>query len=396
MKYSVIFLRGKIRQINEILNQQFEGLADMADEILKCIVNYLDLNQGGVFIVEGDKEEKHLELIACYAYSKKKYISKNIQLGQGAIGQAYLEKSPIYLTEIPTEYLTITSGLGEATPTFLSALPLVNTNEEVVGALELASFRILESFEQRFLERAIESITATVVSVQVNEKTKELLKESNELAQQLKIEENKLNKNMVQLKEAQKKMHYKQKELEISQTKNRAYFEGAINGIIGCNIKGKIESINSAALTILGKQKEHIMGENIDDLFNINVFEFIGNTFKTTHTNSIGEIKHIDCYCTKIETKNVKTFILYIRDISVEVAQKQEIKSQLKMLEHANEEVENVRKLESEKAQKQIEEQRKMIEKIVNNSKQLQMELIQKIDEKDLIIKSLEKKLANK
>src|SRR6185503_11586499 len=104
-----------LAQVGEILRVSTASTADLYDNIIKFVVKYTKSNQGGLFILNEESEnEKFLELVSCYAFERKKYLTKKISLGEGLVGQCYLEGEKIYLLEVPQEYITITSGLGGA------------------------------------------------------------------------------------------------------------------------------------------------------------------------------------------------------------------------------------------------------------------------------------------
>jgi methyl-accepting chemotaxis protein len=119
---------------------------DFYDRILAFLVKYSGSNQGGIFILNDHKpEDPFLDLTACYAYDKKKCADKRIAVGQGMLGQCFLEKKITIVTRVPQYYVSITSGLGEATPDFLLMVP-IQVNGQSLGVLELASFGELEPF----------------------------------------------------------------------------------------------------------------------------------------------------------------------------------------------------------------------------------------------------------
>lgn len=110
------------------------------DRVIADFARYTGANQCALFVVKSTgMDGKAIILNSCYAFDRKKYLEKTIQIGEGIIGQAYLEKEMVILTDIPADFIKITSGLGEARPRQLVVSPLVYMNE-VVGVLEVASF----------------------------------------------------------------------------------------------------------------------------------------------------------------------------------------------------------------------------------------------------------------
>ncbi|HEX6889965.1 MAG TPA: GAF domain-containing protein, partial [Chryseolinea sp.] len=153
-----------LAQVGEILRVSTASTADLYDNIIKFVVKYTKSNQGGLFILNEENEsDKFLELVSCYAFERKKFLTKKIGLGEGLVGQCYLEGERIYLLEVPQEYITITSGLGGAAPNALLLVPL-KINEKIFGVLELATFGKYEDHEVELVEKLTESIASTISS----------------------------------------------------------------------------------------------------------------------------------------------------------------------------------------------------------------------------------------
>ena len=168
----------------DILRNHTENSEVFSNEVIRQLVKYLEVNQGAFFIKSEAEGQTWLELTACYAYDKKKHQQKRLALGQGLVGQCALEGKPIYLTSVPDQYTTITSGLGEATPSAIVIVPLL-ANEEMYGVIELASFTPLTKHKISFLEKLAENIAASLAMVQANAHMQKLLQSSQQLAEEM-------------------------------------------------------------------------------------------------------------------------------------------------------------------------------------------------------------------
>jgi len=189
-----------LARFSEILRIHTENIEEFSFNIISNLVRYLDVNQGGFFLLEEkDDSNRFFDLKACYAYDRKKFADRQIEWGEGLIGTCALEKKTIYMTDIPDSYLSITSGLGQANPRYLLIVPLVR-QDEVLGVVELASFRDLKTFEIHFTENIAESIAITLSGVKNNIRTAQLLKESQHQAETLAQQEQKMRQSMEDLK----------------------------------------------------------------------------------------------------------------------------------------------------------------------------------------------------
>lgn len=199
-----------IADISDILRQ--DNNKDIHSTLITAIVKYIDANQGCIFMVnENDSDHVFLEMVACYAYERKKHFSKTIEIGQGLIGQCYLEKEAIKLKEVPEDFVSITSGLGEAVPTFVAIIPIRQENR-VSGVMEFALFHELEDYQIEFLEKLGHNIASFFMANTMNIKTKELLEQSQMQMEQLRAQEEEMRQNMEELQATQEEMQRKEQE----------------------------------------------------------------------------------------------------------------------------------------------------------------------------------------
>ena len=167
----------------DLLRGHSDDLQDFGDQVMCHLVRYLEVNQGGLFVKTEAEGKTWLELTACYAYEKKKHSEKRLALGQGLVGQCALEQKMMVLTNVPDQYTTITSGLGEATPSCIVIVPLC-WNQEVYGVVELASFHRLADHQLAFLEKVTETIASSLATVQTSQHMHRLLQNSQQLTEE--------------------------------------------------------------------------------------------------------------------------------------------------------------------------------------------------------------------
>jgi len=200
-----------LAQIGEILRSS-DNTKELYDNIIKFVVKYVKSNQGGLFLINDDNEhDLYLELVSCYAFERKKFVQKRVDLGQGLVGQCYMEGARIHLLKIPDGYVHITSGLGGTNPNSLLVIPM-KVNDKTYGVIEIASFHKYEEHEIVLVEKFAENIASAVSSVKINESTRILLEKTQQQAEEMRSQEEEMRQNMEELSATQEEMLRKERE----------------------------------------------------------------------------------------------------------------------------------------------------------------------------------------
>ena len=185
-------------------------LLDVTRLIVSELTPLLGASQGSFFLSEtGPSGERgSLRRIASYGYRRRKGVPDRFRFGEGLVGQAAVDKAPILLTGAPSDYIRVSSGLGEAPPVALAILPVV-FEDQVLGVVELASFSPFSAVHVQFLEQLMEIIGVSLNAIIASSRTQELLVESQRLASELQSKSGELQTQQAELQQTNAELEEK-------------------------------------------------------------------------------------------------------------------------------------------------------------------------------------------
>ena len=365
--------------ISDILRNSNRTFEEITDELIAALVRYLGANQGGFFLKEQKGQHQQLLLMAYYAWEKKRFLNSTIQLGEGLTGQAWQEGQTMHLTDLPEEYVAVTSGLGEANPRSVLIVPML-LNKQVYGMIEIASFKKFEQYQIDFLETIGETVAATLSILQSNITGQRLLQESDQMTQQLRAQEEEMRQNMEELQATQEEMERVQKELQYRNELVQSSFY-----LLELDYKKNVTSINDLAIHVLGYSKSVLLERSAFGIFaqeselqqGFNTMAQ-GTIWKaeTTMLNRTGE--EIWVQVTGVALFNnsgtIERYVLILADISQLKVNEAKIKEQSTKMEESK----NSEKRRSEYA---LKAQKSMLEKLVARHNSEKEQLLKRIEE---------------
>lgn len=261
-----------VAEVGEILRSHSE-LGPLGDDVIAYVTNKIGAIQGAFYVVNDDNpEDKFIEIKSSYAYGKKKFLKGSYRFAEGLIGQAAIEQDTILRTEIPRDYVTITSGLlGDQRPSCILIVPLI-TNEQVFGVVEFAGFTKFNSSQVKFVQE-ISLITArTVFNIKVNERTRRLLAESQAMSVELQEKQEVLRQNAEEMEATQEELKHTNQRLEeqieeVNRTQKRMalLLENASEVITIYEQDGTVRYISPSVEKILGYNQNEMVGQSYLD-----------------------------------------------------------------------------------------------------------------------------------
>jgi tubulin-specific chaperone A len=204
------------------LNDKMRGEQDivtLANNVIRQLCQYLPAQIGALYLAEGHT----LSLAGSYAYSSKE-PAKPIKFGQGLLGQAAVEKQPLLISDVPDNYITVSSGLGELAPRQIMVFPFMY-EERVVGVAEMGTLAEFSQAQLKFIRTALDSIAIAFNTAQTRARVNELLAETQQQAEELqtqgeelRVANEELASQTESLRASEVKLKQKQAELEAINT----------------------------------------------------------------------------------------------------------------------------------------------------------------------------------
>lgn len=178
------------------------------------------IKAGVAVFFDYDPDTQQLELCGSYGFKQRKHLSTRYTLGEGLVGQVALERKPIVLEQVPDDYVRIHSGLGEAPPRNVIALPLL-LQERLIGVLEFGSFAPFGKAEQGLLDELMPFAALSLENLNRAMRTQELLVRTQRQAQELQTSEEELRVQQEELAATNEELQAKTVELEEQQQRLR-------------------------------------------------------------------------------------------------------------------------------------------------------------------------------
>ncbi|GAA3058511.1 HAMP domain-containing protein [Streptomyces glomeratus] len=210
------WLKGNLARISALM-QGRRDLEDVASLIMSELTPVVSAQHGAFFLamplVDGkdlgaDADEAYeLRMLGSYGYSMGS-MPTSFRPGEALIGTAAKEKRTILVENAPSGYLKISSGLGDAPPAQVIVLPVLFEGT-VLGVIELASFTPFTQIQRDFLNQIAEMIATSVNTISVNTKTEVLLKQSQELTEQLRLRSEELEQRQKALQSSNAELEEK-------------------------------------------------------------------------------------------------------------------------------------------------------------------------------------------
>src|SRR5690606_5043441 len=258
-----------VAEIGEILRAH-NDLESLGDDVIEYVTNKIGAIQGAFYVVnDDDKDDVFIEIKASYAYNKKKHLKGRFKFAEGLVGQSAIEQETLLRTEVPKDYVSITSGLlGERKPECILIVPLI-TNEQVYGVMEFAGFGKFDPSQVRFVQEISLSTARTVFNIKVSERARNPLSESQKMSQELQLQQEVLRQNAEEMEATQEELKRTNQQLEeqieeVNRTQKRmqVLLENASEVITIYEEDGSVRYISPSVEKILGYSSAEMIGSS--------------------------------------------------------------------------------------------------------------------------------------
>ena len=195
------------------------ALPALGQGVLNFLSRYIDAAVGALYVVQDGK----LQRVAEYAYDPDHLQSaRTLDIGNGLVGQAALERRVMTLEDLPADYLKVTSGLGNTVPRSVLIVP-VEDSGMLNGVVELGFLRPLREQDSELLRRIVPSIGSAIEAARYRQRLQKVLAETQQLNEELQVQQEELRAANEELEEQsnalrESQAHMEEQQAELEQT----------------------------------------------------------------------------------------------------------------------------------------------------------------------------------
>ena len=214
------WIKTGLARINDVIRNELDTKV-LAVKAISEICEYLEAKVGAFYVADGPGTDQALALLGAYAYTRRRKLSNRFHMGEGLVGQAALEGKQILITDVPEDYIRITSGLGETVPRCVCVTPLLN-EDEVKGVIEVATLGQLSEGQIEYLTLAAPDLAVTLEMVQGRGRLAKALEASQQLAEELQAQQEELRAANEELEEQTQRLEESEERLKSQQEELQA------------------------------------------------------------------------------------------------------------------------------------------------------------------------------
>jgi ligand-binding sensor domain-containing protein len=200
--------------INEVIKANRDSLEKLSHGLVVKLVEYLGAQSAGIMLLQkeaGERGEGYLELVSAYGYNKERLSSKKVMLEEGLVGACFREKKTMKFNNVPESYF-VESGMGKARIVELVLVPL-KLHDEIIGILEISSFRKIDEKKIKLLEIVSENVASNLISLEAKSRIEKLYRQSQEDTARLHEQEEELHQQMEELHATQEESQRREQQL---------------------------------------------------------------------------------------------------------------------------------------------------------------------------------------
>lgn len=203
------WLQAGIAELNKVMIGE-KNLNQLTKDIIEYIAIYTNSNAGVFYLVE----DENLSFAAGYSYVSDKN-REHFKIGEGLTGQAVVSGKLLELQTTSPDNIKISYALGEAKPSHVIALPLIDN--KIVGAIELATLKKYCKRDIEFLNTVSNNIGIAITAAKNRKRLQELLEETQAQSEELTAQHSELESINAELEAQTEKLQASEEELRVQQ-----------------------------------------------------------------------------------------------------------------------------------------------------------------------------------
>ena len=184
------------------------NITSVAQLIMSELTPLVNAQHGTFFMIDSENSRIDLEFDRKLRFYRAEKCLQSLCFKEGLVGQCAFEKKRILLTQVPDDYIYVSSSLGEAKPLNIIVLPVLFEGE-LKAVIEIASFHPFSQNYLNFLDQLMDSIGVILNMISSSMRTEELLQELKRSNAELEAQAKELEEKAKLLKLKTKKWNWR-------------------------------------------------------------------------------------------------------------------------------------------------------------------------------------------